>query len=124
MPETNSSQAEKARPGMPPPRDYWVWDQVVRCGRTQEEVALDVSLSQVRVSQICRAVHEWLYEVWAHCLVSPNEEVLLAAMMLVGLREAAAHHGALPPEQRAQKKFYQGPPTASIFPRAGDSGSS
>jgi len=78
------------------PRYYWIFDQVVRRKRTQQDVAEEVGLTQVRVSQICTVVGAWMERIWDESLPELDEEDLWVYSYLIQLRIRAQEEGRAP----------------------------
>ena len=83
----------------PPPRDYWIFDQVVRRHRTETDVALDLRLSQPRISQICAEVGAWMDRVAEECLPEAPEQQIRAMNYLINLRRRAQVRGLVPQDE-------------------------
>ncbi len=80
----------------PRPRDYWVFDQVIRRGRLEVDVAEDLCLSQARISQICKEVGAWFNRIHDECLPEVPEAELRAVGYLAHLRLRAQKAGLVP----------------------------
>ena len=85
----------------PRPRDYWIFDQVVRRGRLEVDVAEDLCLSQPRISQICKEVGAWFSRVHDECLPDVDEAELRAIQYLINLRLLAQQAGSVPSDENA-----------------------
>jgi hypothetical protein len=90
---------EPQRKLRPRPRDYWIYDQVVRRKRNQEEVAEDVNITQGRVSQIVSDVAGWMDQIWDECVPEVEEEALRATTYLMRLRLRAQAEGRAPQDE-------------------------
>ena len=53
------------QPPQPSPRNFAIFEEVIGLGRTQQEVAQRLGVSQSRVSQICRQVQRWFNQLLA-----------------------------------------------------------
>lgn len=83
----------------PRPRDYWIFDQVVRRGRREADVAEDLCLSQARISQICKEVGAWYSRVHDECLPEVAEARLRVVAYLLNVRLAAQRKGLVPRDE-------------------------
>src|SRR5262245_38952866 len=97
--QSAAKAARRLTQAPPGPRDYWIFDQVVRRGRKEVDVAEDMRLSQPRVSQICTNVGAWLDRIGDECLPGVQEEELRAVRFLFNLRLRAKAHGLVPADE-------------------------
>jgi len=85
----------------PGPRDYWIFDQVVRRRRRVIDLAEDMRLSQGRISQICINVGAWLDRIADECLPGVREEEKRVFTFLHNLRLKAQALGRAPADEDA-----------------------
>jgi predicted RNA-binding protein with EMAP domain len=93
MAATNKQKGSRVkRP--PRPREFWIWDQVVRRGRAIEDVAEDLGLETEWTTYACGLVDRWYELIQDECLPGHRaEEAAVAMRFLIQLRLLAQRDG-------------------------------